>query len=174
MALDFFVLLATMILMLNLLIALMSDQYHLMSEMRIGLYWKNVIVEIPVLAYDNEYGNLFVTPFYFSWLSLILLPFMAFTSSDKTKRRINFWACSIAYLPLALCLLVVFMVVNAVLIPFAYLKTVSHKFVLVTRARCHSQGSTKNLLFFIFLGIPILVLSQFMDAYKFMKHAYGS
>ena len=138
MALDMVVLLSTMILLLNLLIALMSDQYAQMSEVRIGLYWKNVIQEIPVLAYDNHYGNLFVTPFFFSWLSLILLPFMAFTSSDKTRMRINYWACSFAYLPLSLCLLAIFMIVNAALIPFAYLKTLSHKFILLTRARCYT------------------------------------
>ena len=51
-ALHVLVLFANMILLINLLIALMSDQYARMSEQRIGLFWSTVIKEMPKYKYD--------------------------------------------------------------------------------------------------------------------------
>lgn len=47
MGMHILVLFANMILMVNLLIAIMSDQYSLMSQVRTGLYWSSVILEMP-------------------------------------------------------------------------------------------------------------------------------
>ena len=130
-----------------------------MHAVRIGLYWRSVVFEMPKLAYDSRYGTIFVNPFYFSWLSLLTLPLLALTRSEKTLKKINKLTCSIAYLPISLCLLAIFMAVNAALIPFSYLKTIAHKFILLYRSRFRSLSKTKNLVFFILLGVPILVIS---------------
>ena len=60
-----------------------------MGAVRIGLYWGSVVFEMPKLAYDNRYGTIFVNPFYFSWLSLLTLPLLAMTRSEKTQEKIN-------------------------------------------------------------------------------------
>ena len=85
--------------------------------------------------------------------------------------RINNSLCYIVYFPISLIVLVVFMVVNALLLPFAYCKTVYHKTLLFIRYR--SKNHCINLSTFIFLGLPILALAQFFDAVRFMHHSYS-
>ena len=60
-----------------------------MHAVRIGLYWRSVVFEMPKLAYDGRYGTIFVNPFYFSWLSLLTLPLLALTRSEKALKKIN-------------------------------------------------------------------------------------
>jgi len=48
-ALHICVLFSYLILMINLLIAIMSDVYAILAEVRSGLYWGSVIQEMPKL-----------------------------------------------------------------------------------------------------------------------------
>lgn len=66
-----------MILIINLLIAIMSDTYASLNEVRTGLYWGTIIKEMPKFAYHKHYGTLSMLPFIFSWLSLIMVPIVA-------------------------------------------------------------------------------------------------
>ena len=52
MALHILVLFINMILIINLLIAIMSDTYSRLASARVGLYWSSVIQEMPKYAYD--------------------------------------------------------------------------------------------------------------------------
>jgi len=45
------VLFGNMILIINLLIAIMSDTYARLSDLRVGLYWSTVIKEMPKYKY---------------------------------------------------------------------------------------------------------------------------
>ena len=138
MGLHIMVLFSNMILMINLLIAIMSDQYSLLSEVRTGLFWGQVIQEMPKLQYDNVCGALSIFPFFFGWLSFLLLPFFALIKNRATVKTINEVACHVVYFPFSVFLLALFMLVNAALIPFAYLKTVLHKILLLSRYRSAS------------------------------------
>ena len=80
------VLFSNMILMINLLIAIMSDTYAQLSELRTGLFWGQVIKEMPKLAYDKHYGALAMFPFPLGWLSVMALPLLGF-SKDKRWLR---------------------------------------------------------------------------------------
>lgn len=75
-----------------------------------------------------------------------------------------------AYFPLSIALLLVFMTVNALLILPAYVKTTVHKFLLLRRYRNPIQR--RNLVTYVFFGLPILVLSQFTDAVRFLVLTY--
>ena len=164
------VLFSNMILMINLLIAIMSDQYSLLSEVRTGLFWSQVIQEMPKLKYDKHYGVLNILPFFFGWLSFLIMPFMTCIKDPDTLQMINEVCCQIAYFPILLVLSTIFITVNAVLIPFAYVKTVIHKAMLLSTYKSASQSY--NLVIFIILGLPILVFAQFADLVRFMKHSY--
>ena len=161
-----------LILMINLLIAIMSDAYASLSEVRTGLYWGFVIKEMPKIAYDAHYGTLCMFPFIFTWISLLSVPFLYYIKDRRALKLINNICFNIVYFPFALVLLVIFITVNAVLIPFAYLKTLIHKSSLLSRYKSCNHGL--KLLIYIFLGIPFLVLAQFTDAVRFLRHTYSN
>jgi len=127
------VLFSYMILMINLLIAMMSDTYNNLAELRTGLFWGSVVLEMPKHIYDEHYGVLSILPFVFSWISLLVMPLLLFVKDKTTLKYINEVCYLLLYGPLSLCLLAVFMTVNMVLLPFAYMKTVVYKALLVVR-----------------------------------------
>ena len=67
--------------------------------------------------------------------------------------------------------LVVFVTVNLLLLPLAYFKTIYHKFTLFKLYRGGYQ--CQSLVFFVLLGIPILLCAQFPDIYYFTVHSFG-
>lgn len=73
-ALHVAVLFFFLILLLNLLIAIMSDEYAALANVKTGLYWKSVILEMPKFKYSKYYGALTMLPFLFSWMGLIVSP----------------------------------------------------------------------------------------------------
>ena len=151
------VLFLNMILLLNLLIAIMSDEYAALSNVRVGLYWGSVINEMPKYVYNKKYGSLTMFPFIYSWLSLIVMPFLICISDSSTVQKINHAAYIIVYAPISVIILLVFMCVNLILLPFAYIVTVVHKVILLRRYR--SKYQFQALLSFMTLGIPLLIAS---------------
>ena len=112
---------------------------------------------MPKLQYDCHYGALIIFPFFFSWLSLLVSPFLILIKDHTILKTINQFCFYFVYFPLSLCVLVIFMTVNAVLIPFAYVKTVIHKALLLGRYR--SKSHYQNLAIFICFGILFLTLA---------------
>lgn len=155
MGMHIIVLFSNMVLMVNLLIAIMSDQYSLMSEVRTGLYWSQVIREMPKLQYDNHYGVLNILPFFFYWISLLVLPLLLCIKDRSKLKTINQVCFHIVYFPLSIIVLAIFMTVNAALIPAAYFKTILHKILLLKKFK--SASHSKNLVIFIVLGLPFLL-----------------
>ena len=164
------VLFVNMILIINLLIAFMSDTYARMASVRIGLYWSSVIKEMPKFAYDKHYGVLVMFPFLFSYIGFLVLPCFVLIKDKKKLAAVNELAFKIFYFPISLVVLSVFMAVNLILLPIAYGKTLIHKIVLYRRYR--GTDLFKNVILFLVLGIPFLVCSQLTDVYYFMVHSF--
>lgn len=165
------VLLFNLVLMLNLLIAIMSDTYAALSAQRIGLYQSSLIREMPKFSYDSRYGVLSMTWYPFSWLALLVMPFLLIAKDKKTLKAINTVYINVIYLPVSLLALSIFMVVNLVLIPFAYLKTALHKLLLLVRLK--STVYCQELVVWVLAGVPILLVAQVADAFRFMVHTYS-
>jgi hypothetical protein len=161
-----------MILMINLLIAMMSDTYNNLAELRTGLFWGSVVLEMPKHIYDEHYGVLSIFPFIFSWISLLVMPLLVFIKDKTTLRYINEVCYLLVYGPLSLCLLAVFMTVNMALLPLAYLKTLIYKALRVLRYK--SYKNCKHFLIYIVMGIPFLLCAQVTDVYRFMVHTYNT
>ena len=68
------VLFYNMLIVINLLIAIMSDEYGRLQEVRTGLYWGTVIREMPKYKYNKHYGSLTMVPFVLSWLNIFTIP----------------------------------------------------------------------------------------------------
>jgi hypothetical protein len=161
-----------MILMVNLLIAMMSDTYNNLTDLRTGLFWGSVILEMPKHIYDEHYGVLSIFPFVFSWISLLVMPLLFHFKNKKTLKKINEVCYLLVYGPLSLILLAVFITVNIALLPLAYLKTVIYKALLLLRYKSYYYCG--NLCIYIVMGIPILLCAQVADVYRFMAHTYNT
>ena len=83
------VLFINMILIINLLIAIMSDTYARMSDLRVGLYWSTVIKDMQKYRYHPRYGALVMFPFIFAWVGLFFLPVFYFSKNERRLRRMN-------------------------------------------------------------------------------------
>ena len=129
------VLFSNMILLINLLIAIMGDTYGNLVSVKTGLFWSSVIQEMPKYVYNKHYGILTMIPFTFSFMSLILLPVLVLSDNLDTLTSINNAVFMIVYFPVSIFMLMLFMAVNLILLPFAYVKTVVHKVVILQRYR---------------------------------------
>ena len=112
-----------------------------------------------------------MVPFVFSFLGLFSMPFLLTVHNEDTLASINNFVFHIAYSVVAMITLPIFLAVNLALLPFAYLKTVAHKFTLWR----HYKGDSSCLNFFsyILFGLPLLACSQFTDAYFFILHSFS-
>ena len=132
--LEICVIFTNMILMINLLIAMMSDMYVSLSEVKLGLFWAQVILELPRYEYHPNYGLLSMSPFIYSWFSFLCIPaLIIMKDNERVLRKINNVFFLFVYFPISLVLLAIFMSVNMALIPYAYVKTIIHKSLLVSR-----------------------------------------
>ena len=151
------VLLLNMVVLVNLLIALMSDDYVRLSNVKTGLYWGGIISEMPKYAYDKYYGTLSMFPFSFSFISLLAMPVLLLTDDKEILIAINNFCQRVVYAPVALIVLLVFIVINLFFLPFAFFKTLAHKFILWRRTKGSFQ--CQSLIYYLLLGIPLLIAS---------------
>ena len=76
-----------MILIINLLIAIMSDTYSRMADLKVGLYWSKVIKEMPKFKFHDKYGALVMLPFIFSWMGFLFLPLLLAACQPRQEAR---------------------------------------------------------------------------------------
>ena len=110
-------------------------------------------------------------PFAFSFLGFFLIPFLLTIEDDEVLQSINTCTFYIVYSMVLMVTMPVFVAVNLLLAPFAYLKTVVHKFKLHRHYKASSTLS--SFLLYIVAGLPLLVCSQIMDIYYFTVHTFS-
>ena len=71
----------------------------------------------------------------------------------------------IMYTPFLIIISVIFMALNMIMMPFAFLKTLLHKIMIVSRGEIPFYRA----LFYLVIGLPLLVLTQFTDLWAFIK-----
>ena len=76
------VILVNMVLLVNLVIAILSDTYQRLAHYKLGLYYDGVIEVIPAYKYKNFFGALIAAcpP-----LNLLLLPFIPIYACTRKK-----------------------------------------------------------------------------------------
>ena len=102
---------------------------------------------------------------------MLALPIMLCIKDKKKQVEFNIAICKFVYVPVVLFTSFYFAIVNFLLIPFAYVKSVIHKFKLYKRAG-EMPFYRNSLAIYIFIGIPMLMISQITDLYWFFKHSY--
>ena len=112
-----------LLLIMNLLIAIMSDTYAKFSELKIGLYIQGIIQAMPVYKYDSKYSFLVTVIPPRNLLLLPLLPIAAFCGgNDRFMRRVNRMVMTVTYTPVAIVTGCLFTIAHVLMIPFAWLK----------------------------------------------------
>jgi hypothetical protein len=117
-----------MVLMLNLVIAILSETYSRLSPQRLGLYYDSLIASLPALANDKKYGSLVLLPPPFNVVTIFLLPYFALKDpKDPSLKSCNKLVTKIMFSPLAGLLIIFFTIYNFLMIPLAYTTAVAQK-----------------------------------------------
>lgn len=124
------VVIMNLILLLNLVIAILTETYIRFSKVQLGLYYDGVVDAISNLKYDKRYGAMITAIPPFNLLTFITTPIFMLTKNPRRLKKINHTLTLISYLPIAFILVVIFTVLNVILIPFAYIFAVAHKIKL--------------------------------------------
>ena len=164
-----FVMCVNMLLLLNLIIAIMTDTYAYYNSFRRGLFSKNIIEAVPSYRNDKRYGALISAFPPFNLASMFFLPIML-CMKDKVKlKTINLAICKVIYFPILLVSSLYFFIASLVLTPFAYFKMIIFKYKLY-KGSC--EELCKKCGLYILIGLPMLLIGCFTDLYWFVCHSY--
>jgi hypothetical protein len=107
-------------------------------------------------------------------LNVIHFGFAPFLLTSKEPEQINIFILMIGYLPILFISVIIFVIYNIVLWPFAYLKLSVHKLVMIMvySKSFRVSRADKFMNFIIFLGIGpfILISNTVLDTYFFVRH----
>lgn len=156
--------------LLNVVIALMSDTYNLMTPMRKGLYNYNIVKNAANYKPDKYYGGLIFISAPMAPFAFCLLPFYILVKDKARLLRINQRFFKAVYGFFAILFGAVFLAVNLVLMPFAFLKTCVHKISLIRKGMI----TVLDCLAYVVLGLPLLLVSQLTDLWAFLKTLFDT
>lgn len=165
------VLIVNMLVLMNLLIALMQDTYQMLSKMKRGLLFKQIIQAVPCYKYENQYSCLISIPLPLNVLTVFLVPVMVLVKDSVMRKRINKIILMITYTPVALLSILAFTVLNIVLLPLAYAKAMLHKLLIVFRLK--KKQHIAELIYFAFIGLPVMISGQAVELKNFVVHLYN-
>jgi hypothetical protein len=169
------VILVNLVLLVNLVIAILSETYTRLSTKKLGLYYDGLIAAIPIYKYKKNYGALICAVPPFNLLVLPFLPIFVCTRKKEKLTTINNWICKLIFVPIASIISAVFIAGNALMLPFAYILTVfkkAHLIIFSTGESVPQRELLWNFIFFLIMGPFMLVLSQVTDFYYFFKHLF--
>jgi hypothetical protein len=130
-----------MILMLNLVIAILSETYARLAPQKTGLYYDGLIASLPRYQYDNLFGVLILLPPPFNLISCpFILIFLCIKNfSPKVATQVNECLTNLVFIPYALIYTLVFIILNALLVPWSYVIGIYAKIKDVLKSCCSSK-----------------------------------
>ena len=108
-------------LLLNYVIAVMTDTYANLEKNRLGLYYDGLMKSFQRYRYDSRYGALVITPFPLNIVIAILSPFFIIIKNEAILKKLNQFCVKLGYFPFAVLFTAIFATTNVLLLPFAYL-----------------------------------------------------
>jgi hypothetical protein len=113
-----------MILLLNFIIAILSSTFAKYEQYKLGLYYNQLNMMMPLLRWNDLHGALVVLrppiPIYIFMLPFILFFILFGDCCKKSLSRINNFYTSIIFLPISLVLGTIFLLISVLTIPVAY------------------------------------------------------
>jgi hypothetical protein len=114
-----------MILLLNLMIAILTTTYQDIEEQADQIYRMELQRMVPLLKYDDQYGCLVSGMPLFNVFSFLCLPFiLGIKRGEQRGIKLNSVLMKMEYVPVFLISVFLFLGVNSILVPFAYLKII--------------------------------------------------
>ena len=169
-----FHLLLSVILAINLLIAILSTTYAILWEQSAPIFYIENIKQRPLYKYSKRYGSLVSSffPYY------IFIPFVAPLLFMKNKIHKNVLILYFEFFPVYLILHIIFLSISILLLPVSYFKIIIHKIYLINHKRSGGINYSKchkivNLFIYILFGLLFgIIQTLFFDSIKFTKHIY--
>ena len=160
------------IMLLNLIIAIMSNTYEELKNNSFGLYYDGIIEAMPVFKNDRRYGALIATVPPFNLLVVFFMPFFIACQDEKLLEYVNDFLQKIFFFPIAILGMIAITVFNLVMLPFAFLYALAHKCILFFKKRNFESGL--ELILFTLCGMFFLLLALVPDAFKYFQQAYST
>ena len=113
------------VLVLNLMIAILSNTYQLFDKKSTGLFLSKILTSRDEMAFDENYGAFLLT---MTPVNCIVLPFVPYAIMTKPSVQLNRIIMVLQYSVFIVICYIVFAVGSVCMIPFAYLKCVQTKF----------------------------------------------
>lgn len=161
------------ILILNLIIAILSNTYNQFDTKSTGLYLSKILNARDEMTANENYGAFLLT---MSPLNLVVLPFVPIALFKKPSVRMNSFITLLQYLIFIFAILIVFLVGNILLIPFAFLQSLLIKFRKFMKANTLKKQISTLAFFFMYLvlGMPGLAINMLADLYYFGVNNFRS
>ena len=157
----------------NIIVAQLATTYKRVSKAGNTLYYLTTLSVREVSEADGKYSAVISAPFPLSILNIVFGSIVLAAKSPS----FNLAVLHIYYFPVMLVLIVIFVAYQVVILPFAYLKVVGHKWALVIKAP-KGKGSSSSLdragqaLIFMLFGFLIMSVNIITDIYWFVMHLY--
>jgi len=161
------------ILLLNLLIAILTQVYTDVSEQADTLYVSNLIVLHSLYAPHEQYSALINSfPPLNMVFGTITLPLYLF-SSQESCTGINNVFLKIEYFMTFIIIFAFYVAMELIAIGFCYLKVLIHQFLLIFTG--NDFGTCRritNFVIFFFIGYILLIVMLLSDLYYFILHSF--
>jgi len=174
---DFYVMIIVItfnILILNLIIAILSNTYNMFDTKSTGLYLSKILNSRDEMTYDENYGAFLLT---MTPLNIVTLPFVPYALFKKPSKEMNTMITVLQYSFLIVIIYLMFLVGSIIMTPFAFLKSLSVKIQDVLSVKADPKEQIKKgmmLLMFLAIGIPILIVNLLADFYYFWMNNFRS
>lgn len=161
------------ILILNLIIAILSNTYNMFDSKATGLYLSKILIARDEMTFDENYGAflLAMTP-----LNVIILPFVPYGILAKPSPQMNIFMTILQYAVFIVIIYVMFLIGSILFFPFAYIKSCAIKFKIVLGGSDTKDMGIKLAIFltFVVLGVPSLSLNLISDFFYFWANNFRS
>lgn len=161
------------ILFLNLIVAQLANAYKKLKKRGKVFYLLTTLSVREISEADDKYSSVISVFFPISTLNLV---FGSIVLAAKSP-TFNLVMLHIYFLPVILVVLTIFIAYQAIILPFAYIKVVGHKFALMVSGPSGSGDQTTldrfgNAILFIIIGPILLTFSAIVDIFWFLAHVY--
>ena len=164
----------TMIMLLNFLIAILSNIYANLNDVQIGLYLRKVLFLRQRCGYDNRYSSMIYAIPPLNIIVFLLIPFIVYWNSKKLNR----FLLSFMYIPICLTAVVLFTLLQLFMIPITYtLIIISKAWNLPIKPIFGWKDLSLRILdltVFIFVGPGILLFWVCIDFINFVFKLYDT
>ena len=157
-----------LLILINVVIAMMADTYGIMTSLRLGIYSHSVLRAAPAYAQEKHYGALALLPAPFAVISFLTIPYYLCVSDKARLQRFTKRFNVGIYFFLCLITSSIFIALNIIMVPFAYLKTCYHKMKLAYEKFI----PVTDLIIYVLIGLIIGVIVQVPDFWQFLKMSW--